>query len=774
MASDGQQATIGAISDSAREFLAGHATLQRLRRMRGAAGWERDTWQLIARQGWLGIALPESRGGLGLGWAEVCAVAEQVGRHLLPEPFVACGVQPVALCSRLPDTAAALPFDGLADGRIVAAVAATPEGGVADEGGPVLRPDPEGALLRLSGRVRHVAAPPDVDGWIVHAHQDGDDVLAWIPRESAGCHAVAEHRADGLPSSVLTLDRVAVAPAQVLARGQVAARALRASEDLARIAQSAELLGVGRSALHVSLDYVRTRRQFGRPIGSFQALQHRLVDAFIQLELAQAALQACLAGLDDGDAPLARAASRAKARAAHAAMMATRLGIQVHGAMGFTDACDIGLYFKRALVLSAWLGNAAFHRARFAASSARADASGAAAPALGDELGYFDPTCTDWDSVPEDVFRAVVSRFIREKFPAALIDSPYRVRWNEIRGWFMALSRQGWIAPAWPKEHGGMGLPPDKLLAYVEEMERHGVARAPDQGILMLGPLLIRFGTEAQRREFLPRILSGEHIWCQGYSEPEAGSDLASLRTEAVADGDDYVVNGQKIWSTLAHDATHMFMLVRTDKEARPQRGISFLLVDLATPGITVRPIPDITGHEEFCEVFFRDVRVPKANLVGAPNEGWTMAKALLGFERLYSGSPKQAQYALSRLRVLARARGLFDDPVFGARFAEVELDASDAAAAYMHFAAIVKRGGTLPPSISYLKVWATETYQRISMLLSEAAGEAGAGLGPQHFGASTVDVLAPLFNATPATIYGGSNEIQRNILARYVLELPT
>jgi alkylation response protein AidB-like acyl-CoA dehydrogenase len=290
----------------------------------------------------------------------------------------------------------------------------------------------------------------------------------------------------------------------------------------------------------------------------------------------------------------------------------------------------------------------------------------------------------------------------------------------------------------------------------------------------MLGPLLIRFGTEAQRREFLPRILSGEHIWCQGYSEPEAGSDLASLRTEAVADGDDYVVNGQKIWSTLAHDATHMFMLVRTDKEARPQRGISFLLVDLATPGITVRPIPDITGHEEFCEVFFRDVRVPKANLVGAPNEGWTMAKALLGFERLYSGSPKQAQYALSRLRVLARARGLFDDPVFRARFAEVELDASDAAAAYMHFATIVKRGGTLPPSISYLKVWATETYQRISMLLSEAAGEAGAGLGPQHFGASTVDVLAPLFNATPATIYGGSNEIQRNILARYVLELPT
>ena len=204
----------------------------------------------------------------------------------------------------------------------------------------------------------------------------------------------------------------------------------------------------------------------------------------------------------------------------------------------------------------------------------------------------------------------------------------------------MKLREKGWLCPGWPKEFGGLGLSPAKQIILTEEYERHGCARTNDHGIVMLGPLVIKYGTEAQKQRFLPKILTGEHIWCQGYSEPNAGSDLAALRTEAVLDGDHYVVNGQKIWTTLAMDANWIFLLVRTDKNAKKQEGICFLLVEMDTPGITVRPIINLEMDDEFCEIFFDNVRVPKENLVGQLNKGWDMAKALLGFERISSAPP--------------------------------------------------------------------------------------------------------------------------------------
>jgi alkylation response protein AidB-like acyl-CoA dehydrogenase len=322
-----------------------------------------------------------------------------------------------------------------------------------------------------------------------------------------------------------------------------------------------------------------------------------------------------------------------------------------------------------------------------------------------------------------------------------------------------------------------MGLPAEKLIAWIEELEQHGVARAPDQGIVMIGPLLIQHGTSEQQQRFLPRIISGEHVWCQGYSEPNAGSDLAGLRTEALpardALGDHFVVNGQKIWTTLAQDANHIFMLVRTDKDARKQEGISFLLCDLRIPGITIRPIHTLAGEPEFCEVFFDNVRVPAENLVGKLHGGWTIAKALLGFERIFLGSPKQSQYALGQLARLAQARRLFADPVFAQRFAALRLDVLDLSAAYTGFANIVRAGKPLPASVSLLKIWASETYHRIGALLVEAGEEQGAVAGDQLLDGQSFNVLSPLIGSTAAMIYGGTNEIQRNILARQVLDLP-
>ncbi len=382
-------------------------------------------------------------------------------------------------------------------------------------------------------------------------------------------------------------------------------------------------------------------------------------------------------------------------------------------------------------------------------------------------------TDTDWNALTDEDFRQRIRAFLEANYPSALRYPARRLFWNEIGGWYRKMSEIGWIAPNWPREHGGMGLDPAKLLIFYEEHERWGVSRFLDQGILMVGPLIIKHGTPAQQAQWLPKILSCEHLWCQGYSEPNAGSDLASLRTEAVADGDEYVINGQKIWTTLAQDGTHIFVLARTDKEAKKQAGISFFLVDMDQPGIRVRPIRDIAGHSELCEVFLDNVRVPAANLVGALNEGWNIAKALLGFERIFLGSPKYPNYALGVLARVAEARGIQDDPAYALLFARLRMNVEDHTACYARFVEIVKRGEPLPPDVSMLKIISTESFQAIADQVIRAAGEVAQLSGMVALGETELDVLGPFFRALPSSIYGGTNEIQRNVLAREVLRLP-
>ena len=314
-------------------------------------------------------------------------------------------------------------------------------------------------------------------------------------------------------------------------------------------------------------------------------------------------------------------------------------------------------------------------------------------------------TRLDWDALADEVFRTEVRAWLQANCPERVRFPAGRMHWHECRDWWDMLYRKGWIAPAWPTALGGMGLSPFKQIIMVEELERHGCGRLPDQGITQVGPILIRYGTPAQKAWFLPRTLSGESIWCQGYSEPNAGSDLASLQTTAVEDGDDYVIDGSKIWTTLAMDATHMYLLARTDRGGKKQEGISFLLLDMRAPGITVRPIRNIAGDDEFCQVFFDGVRTPKDNLVGVPGQGWTIAKSLLGFERIFLGSPKMPEYGLLVLRSLARARGVIDDPVFRDKLVGLELDVAHLADSYGQYAATVARGENLGPDVSMLKI---------------------------------------------------------------------
>ncbi|WP_313802282.1 acyl-CoA dehydrogenase family protein [Sphingobium sp.] len=382
---------------------------------------------------------------------------------------------------------------------------------------------------------------------------------------------------------------------------------------------------------------------------------------------------------------------------------------------------------------------------------------------------YADFHLDDFNALSDADFRALANRFLHQHHPPELRSPAKRLHWDEVKPWYMILSAAGWLAPAWPREHGGMGLSAAKQLIYMDVFERFGAARSPDHGIVLLGPLLITYGSPDQRARFLPRIITGEEIWCQGYSEPNAGSDLASLRTEAVLDGEHWVVNGQKIWTTLAGDANWMFALVRTDKTAKQQQGISFLLIPMDTPGVTVRPIINLDLQDEFSEVFFDDVRVPQENLVGEVNQGWTMAKNLLGFERIFLGSPRMAANALARLIRLGAHAGLTDDPLFVDRLTRFRLDLADHECLFETIADRLRRGQTLGPEVSYLKLNQTQLFQRITEYMLEIAGAQGGLLHPID-GDRALNPMGQFLVSRAATIYGGASEVQRNILAKTIL----
>jgi len=376
------------------------------------------------------------------------------------------------------------------------------------------------------------------------------------------------------------------------------------------------------------------------------------------------------------------------------------------------------------------------------------------------------------DALSDDAFRLHVRGWVEANYPADVARHPARrLFFRETRPWFLRLSAKGWIAPGWPRHYGGMGLSGTRQLIMIEEMERFGAARFNDQGLLMLGPLLIEQGTEEQKAYFLPRILSGEHIWAQCYSEPNAGSDLAALRLDARDMGDHFLLNGQKTWITLGTDANWAFVLARTSKEGKKQQGISFLLVPTDSPGVTVRGITNLDMSDEFAEMFFEDVRVPKDRVVGAVNEGWTYAKALLGFERIAIGSPKLSANALDKLKLLAERHGVADAADFVAAYNRFRLDLADLKELYESVVAAVARGEPLGAEVSIMKIVQTELSQRITEKALEIAGEE-AGL-VHAIPDSELHPAGQYILARSSTIFGGSSEILRNVLARNVLGMP-
>jgi alkylation response protein AidB-like acyl-CoA dehydrogenase len=336
---------------------------------------------------------------------------------------------------------------------------------------------------------------------------------------------------------------------------------------------------------------------------------------------------------------------------------------------------------------------------------------------------------------------------------------------DDLLRWHRILAQQGWVAPAWPKEWGGTGWNVVQRYIFEEELGYAGAPPLVPFGLTMCAAVLLRFGTEAQKKRFLPRIYNGDDFWCQGYSEPGSGSDLASLKTKAIRDKESYVVNGQKIWTTLAHYADWIFCLVRTDPSVeRRQEGISFLLIDMKTPGITVRPLILMDGAHEVNEVFFDDVTVPAENLVHEEGRGWTVAKYLLGYERMNTGRIGESRRQLAALKEFASSR--IQDSRFRDRLSRLEIELMALEITNLRFLDRMRRTGQPPGAdVSMLKIKGTEIQQGITELMLQAADPAASD-------AFTEAVRKKYLSMRKTTIYAGSNEIQRNIIAKMTLGL--
>lgn len=387
----------------------------------------------------------------------------------------------------------------------------------------------------------------------------------------------------------------------------------------------------------------------------------------------------------------------------------------------------------------------------------------------------------------EQAFRREVRDFLAAELPDDIrerVRLGRRLSADDHLRWQDSLSERGWLGINWPQEHGGPGWGPVERHIFDEECAAAHAPTIVPFGVSMVAPVIMKFGSETQKRHYLPRILANEDWWCQGYSEPGAGSDLASLRTRAVRDGDEYVVTGQKSWTTLGQHANMMFCLVRTDPEAKKQAGISFLLIDMETPGISVRPIITLDGAHEVNEVFLDEVRVPVANRIGEEGQGWTCAKFLLTHERTGIAGLGHAKQALRHLKSVAleiqhRGRPLLEQPHFRQRVVKAEIELMALEVTHLRVLVAARDGGVPGAESSLLKVRGSELRQELSELTRRALGPQALPFFPDHlYGDQELEreeaehaaLGAQYFNRRKLSIYGGSNEIQKSIVAKTLL----
>jgi alkylation response protein AidB-like acyl-CoA dehydrogenase len=746
---------------------------------RSVSAFNPQRWGSLAELGVTALPFKESDGGLGGSLASVMMVAGHLGNGLVREPYLECIVTAGRLLAQaensrlrstwLPELISGEKLIGLAH----------------HERGDPARPTVSATRLRRDGAGDYVLAgtkmlvpvPSALQAFLVTARGDGGRLsVCLIPADSNGINIRPYVTVHGQSCGDVTFQEVRLPADSVLTFPDVQST-LEEVMAYACAAACADSAGCMRALMDLTLEHCKTRKQFGQPLGAFQVLKHRLVDCYASLQEVEAILE--LASSVSSPDWMANVAA-AKAFTDEHAIRLGHESIQMHGGMGLTDELAVSHYHKRIVFNSLSLGDRDRHTEDFL-RLATLSPPGARSGVLGIE---------ELLTPQEAGFRREVQEFVRTALGEEIRLAVRRqtctyLEKDLIVQWQHRLAGKGWLAPLWPVEHGGTGWTAVQRFLFEYECAIAGAPERVPMGFRYVGPVIARFGSAWQKSFFLPKMLAGEHYWAQGFSEPGAGSDLAAIKTTAVRDGDSYVVNGTKMWTTHAHFADWVFCIVRTEQTARTQDGISFLLIDLTSPGIRIEPIRLLAVDHEVNQIFFDDVKVPVSNLVGEAGCGWQYAKFLLELERGGSAFSGRVRHELNAVKELMVQRNpqWWQDKVVAFRVAALEYRLLALEVLELRLA---KSMSTSQPSAaggSLTKLLASELQKDVTELGARLAGVSGLEfaqprplLAPEALGFPGIDlelVAMPRYLNTRATsIFGGASEIQREIIAKQVLGL--
>ncbi|CAG7579859.1 acyl-CoA dehydrogenase [Rhodococcus opacus] len=758
-----------ALRDAVREFLtATSKPAEVLADQDTELGYRPEMWATIAEQLELqGMLVDAKYGGSGAGIGDLVVVAEEFGRSAACSPFFASSVLTtlaIADCAQEHWLSELLP--GLAAGTRLGCLAFADADGWWQAGSEAVRAHPDGDGWRIDGRADHVIFGHCADTVVVVARTEDGTGLFLVEPSDTSIRRVRRSALDQTrPLTTFTFDSAA---AQRISDTTDISETLSRALDQALVVQAAERVGGARRCLHLTTDYAKTRNQFGRPIGTNQAVKHGLADLIRALEPVAAAV-AVAAHAADTDAPeLPALVSVLCVAGTERYLQIAGETIQLHGAIGFTWEHEAHLHLKRAKTDQLMFGSSAWHRERLLAG-VLATGTAVEAPARADEPAPLADLQTE--------VRAWLAEHRAEGTPLEYAQEPFGHEDTDAEKHWTDLLRQGrWLCLSWPEEHGGRGLGPVETLVVEEEFARAGLRRPQlGMGETLLAPALLAHGSEDQKRRFLPRILSGEDTWCQGFSEPETGSDLASLRTSGTVDGDELRINGDKIWTSHGGQANMMFLLCRTDRDAPRHQGISFVLVPMTDNGIDVDPIRMASGDRGFAQERITDARAPLSNVVGGLCNGWAVAMTTLGAERAGKAATQYVGYR-HELDVLAERldkNGRLGDVIVRQRLAELVVEVELMRAVGSVIGARVAEGETVDKLLAIDKVNWSEYHCVFGSTALELLG-ASALTRPDGDGYQLDSLQRVFLESRGRRIARGSNQIQRNIIGERILGLPT